>query len=514
MNQMVNQLNNQNNNQVITSGLVERNRFRNVNDFFGNEVTKTLLINSLIQDSHHNVNIFVGPPGSGKSTFAILYAKSLNCENMLIPGVPCEQCSSCLSLAIKDGHPDVKHINAALDNGIETSRILSEFVKGKPTFKKKVIILDEWHRMSSNALDGLLTIFESASMSDASVSESDYLFIMPTTNVPKDHLALYSRAQKFFFEPMSRPELMNKLRDICNKSNIKFEDSALDLICNTCNKAARDSITLLQTAAVYTNGDITKGAMEKLLSLEDSSLAKDVLQAIFALNATKTTTLIKEYSQNRVINENDFNKLSELIHSTSENAAACTQELFTKLLKIVQSGRNNFLNDCSTRPEENLIITCREMVITIMNFLPAVICETVKGHDEYFGNLVASLNPICKIDKVTPILELDTPTKHSEYIISGLNSELMSSILCQFGVQGLKFRNIAPEICNYIITQDKEFGEFLFNLKPEVIVENNSLVLALNAPTEDRYNYLQAGLNNEFMRNYFSSINIRSCKFK
>lgn len=497
-----------------TGSLVERHRFRSLDDFHGNPVVVQTLKNSIIQDMIHPTNIFIGRAGSGKTSAALVYGKSINCSNSLIPGKPCDACPSCLAAATKNGNPDILEINAASNNGVDCARKIAELVNRRPTFKKIVIILDEWHRMSPNALDALLTVFESASRSDATVSPSDYMFIMPTTELPTEHIPLLSRARRFFFKPMPKHLLVEKLKSICIQDGYTFEDEALELICNTSNGGTREAFTLLESIAVYNTFNISLEATRDYISLEDSTLAPELFKAIHSLDITKTTDLIVNYTNSRPLNEGDFNKLSNLIQEASNNVLPVMQEVYTKFLRTIRDERMAFIRDNSLKQEDSLIIACREMIFSLKDCIAPAICELIKDGNKDFGHLINSLNPTSVLENGQLLLELDTPKHSLNQILMGLNTPFIKQILSSFGVSNFSFRNAAPEMCNYMIQGNRRFGEIVLSLKPYVLIEQNTLVFEMDTPPNEELEFIYACFNSDFTKKLFNGFGVSQYRFR
>ena len=115
-------------------------------DVIGQEIVSETIFNSIKQNKIPNAYLFTGIRGVGKTTFARLVAKALNCKN----GIDnmgnqssCENCH-CKDIA-RSSHIDVLEMDAASKTGVEDVRDLIEFSRYGPTSSKyKIFIIDEF----------------------------------------------------------------------------------------------------------------------------------------------------------------------------------------------------------------------------------------------------------------------------------------------------------------------------------------------------------------------------------
>src|SRR5689334_25138236 len=126
----------------------------------GQEAIVLTLKNALHSGRIAHAYLFCGCRGTGKTTFARILAKALNCQHPTEDMEPCNACPCCH--AINSGSSlDVLEIDGASNRGIDDIRNLNETVGYTPALGKyKIYIIDEVHMLTKEAFNALLKTLE------------------------------------------------------------------------------------------------------------------------------------------------------------------------------------------------------------------------------------------------------------------------------------------------------------------------------------------------------------------
>ena len=257
----------------------------NFDELIGQDVISLTLKQALITNKIAPAYLFCGPRGTGKTSSARIFAKSLNCQKYSKPSkLPCNKCELCKSINIGVAL-DIIEIDAASNTGVENIREIIERANFAPTQARwKVYVIDECHMLSTAASNALLKTIEEP--------PEKVVFILATTNPEKVLTTIQSRCQKFNFKRINSEHIYNHLLEISNKELINFEDEGLRLIAKRSNGGMRDAQRLLDQLSLIPNG-ITKRNAEELLGEVSEN---DLLNLIDSLIKNVPDALIKSCS--------------------------------------------------------------------------------------------------------------------------------------------------------------------------------------------------------------------------
>ena len=218
--------------------------------------------------------LFNGPRGTGKTSSARIFAKSLNCQSFEQPTIsPCGKCELCRQ--ITDGNAlDIIEIDAASNTGVENIREIIERARFAPTQARwKVYVIDECHMLSTAASNALLKTIEEP--------PSRVVFILATTNPERVLNTIKSRCQKFDFRRISPSDIFQHLSEIAEKESIEYEVQALKMIAKRSNGGMRDAQSLLEQLNLLPEG-ITIKNIQNLLGevseIELTNLIKSLVE--------------------------------------------------------------------------------------------------------------------------------------------------------------------------------------------------------------------------------------------
>ena len=336
--------------------LYRKYRPSNFDEVVGQEVIVQVLKNSIKNNRISHAYLFTGPRGTGKTSIAKILAKTVNCEH---PNgyLPCNECVSCTQTN-NNTITDIIEIDAASNNGVDEIRNIRDKVNLSPSVGKyKIYIIDEVHMLTNSAFNALLKTLEEP--------PSHVIFILATTEPHKVLPTIISRCQRFDFKRIPPLKILEMLKRVSSKENIKISDEALLEIANICDGGMRDALSILDQVSSYNSDEISlddiyevngsisvdtlnifvksliNSNVSELLSMIDDfySKGKNIVKISGELVRYLKNVLLyqisKEYLEKNTNYADSYKEISELI--TKDRLISLIDNLNNSITKIKQS---------------------------------------------------------------------------------------------------------------------------------------------------------------------------------
>lgn len=244
------------------------------------------LKNAIVQNRIAHAYLFCGPRGTGKTSIAKIFAKTLNCTNS--QDAPCGVCENC-KMAANGSHPDIIEIDAASNNGVDEVRNLIDKVKYAPMQGKyKIYIIDEVHMMTSGAFNALLKTIEEP--------PAHVIFIFATTEPNKVLPTIISRCQRFDFNKVSMHDIKYRLSVVCKNEGIEIDENGLTLIAQLADGGMRDALSILDQCVAYCSSHIDVNDIRKIYGVVTSEDIGKLFYSVYKKDVDSFVKDIQTYS--------------------------------------------------------------------------------------------------------------------------------------------------------------------------------------------------------------------------
>ncbi|MEG4351394.1 DNA polymerase III subunit gamma/tau [Microcoleus sp. LAD1_D3] len=247
-------------------------------ELVGQEAIAQTLTSAILQERIAPAYLFTGPRGTGKTSSARIFAKSLNCISTVAPTpTPCGKCNVCQEIA-RGSTLDVIEIDAASNTGVDNIRDLIERSQFSPVqCRYKVYVIDEVHMLSTQAFNALLKTLEEP--------PDRVVFVLATTDPQRVLPTIISRCQKFDFRRIPLEAMIDHLHKIAQLENINIATDAVQMVAQLAQGGLRDAESLLDQLSLF-QGEVTVEKVWDLVGAVPENDLMDLLQAIDTDNAT------------------------------------------------------------------------------------------------------------------------------------------------------------------------------------------------------------------------------------
>ena len=321
--------------------LYRKYRPTNFDEVVGQTHIIQTLKNAIVQNRIAHAYLFCGPRGTGKTSIAKIFAKTLNCTNS--QDAPCGVCENC-KMAANGSHPDIIEIDAASNNGVDEVRNLIDKVKYAPMQGKyKIYIIDEVHMMTSGAFNALLKTIEEP--------PAHVIFIFATTEPNKVLPTIISRCQRFDFNKVSMHDIKYRLSIVCKNEGIEIDENGLTLIAQLADGGMRDALSILDQCVAYCSSHIDVDDIRKIYGVVTSEDIGKLFYSVYKKDVDSFVKDIQKYSDMGM----DIKRLTadfihmlkdSLILDYSENSTLVSDMNKDMIRKYFKSAPINFRIKC------------------------------------------------------------------------------------------------------------------------------------------------------------------------
>ena len=167
----------------------------------GNQAIQHRLLAAADADHLHHAYLFEGPDGVGKSTFALWFARYVNCTGA---ARPCGKCGSCRQM-LAGSHPDLIVVGtdpervSRVVSVDQVHRVIQAVQLQRHSAKRRFVIIDPADAMNDESANAMLKTLEEP--------PAGTQFILITARVASLLSTIRSRSQRVRFGPLSDADM-------------------------------------------------------------------------------------------------------------------------------------------------------------------------------------------------------------------------------------------------------------------------------------------------------------------
>ncbi|MEK6835016.1 MAG: replication factor C small subunit [Nanoarchaeota archaeon] len=284
---------------------IEKYRPNNFEEVVGQEIIVSR-VKAMTEQENIPHMLFAGPPGVGKTTIALIVAKTLFKDNW---------------------RQNFLETNASSERGIDVIReTIKDFARTRPigTNIPKIILLDEADALTRDAQNALRRTMEQYS--------ENCRFILSANYSSKVIEPIQSRCAIFRFKPLNLEDITEIIKRICKEEKLKINDDVIKLISDLSEGDLRRVENILQSCAIM-NKEITENLVNEIAAnanpkdvkeILDLALSKEFIKArnklldVMLKNGLSGLDIIKQIQKETLNLKIDDSKKLELIDKCGE----------------------------------------------------------------------------------------------------------------------------------------------------------------------------------------------------
>ncbi|KAG0604015.1 hypothetical protein M758_10G137200 [Ceratodon purpureus] len=269
--------------QVKNSSMSYKYRPKSFKDMVGQTLVVKSLTTAITKGKLAQVYLFAGPRGTGKTTFARVFAAALVCLNVEPHRRPCGLCRECATLTLNRNR-DVREIDVAGSPDFDHMRSLLNLSPGSYA-RQQVFIIKGCESLSIDLWTSFLKFLDDP--------PRNVVFILITTDLERLPLSATSRCQKYHFGKLKESEIVARLHVLVEKEKLDVDEAALSLIASRAEGSLRDAESMLDQLSLLDQA-ITLSMVQELTGLIPDEKLVDLLDMALAADTENTVKGMRE----------------------------------------------------------------------------------------------------------------------------------------------------------------------------------------------------------------------------